>query len=175
MRQSQACPRDHLFGQGPPNLDQRCKISWLRSLLFWGLIELAVSNLTYFQSPVYLQRFCVFEIFVRPTKTECVPPKRLCTYMLASGSCHGPWNSRILSLVWPLLASQFSTWRLAMDFLMLRWAFAKLYIPHMPKCCMPIFGNGQNNSITTCICFYRVRFPKLGLSASFLSALFLAQ
>ena len=30
-------------------------------------------------------------------------------------SCHGPWNSRVVSLVWPLLASQSST-RLAMDF-----------------------------------------------------------
>ena len=29
----------HLFKPGPPNLDQRCLIPWLRSLLFWGLIE----------------------------------------------------------------------------------------------------------------------------------------
>ena len=36
-----------------------------------------------------------------------------------TGSCHGPWNSRVISLVWPLLASQSSTQRLAMDFLML--------------------------------------------------------
>ena len=34
-------------------------------------------------------------------------------------TCHGPWNSRVVSLVWPLLASQFSTRRLAMDFCML--------------------------------------------------------
>ena len=33
-----------------------------------------------------------------------------------TGSCHGPWNSRIVSLPWPLLASQSSTrW--------LRWIF----------------------------------------------------
>ena len=31
-------------------------------------------------------------------------------------SCHGPWNSRVISLVWPSLASQSSTRRLAMDF-----------------------------------------------------------
>ena len=31
-------------------------------------------------------------------------------------TCHGPWNSRVVSLVWPLLASQSSTRRLAMDF-----------------------------------------------------------
>ena len=34
----------HPFKLGPPNLDQRCKIPWLRSLLFWGLIELDMSN-----------------------------------------------------------------------------------------------------------------------------------
>ena len=33
--------------------------------------------------------------------------------------CHGPWNSRVVSLVWPLLASQSSTRPLAMDFCML--------------------------------------------------------
>ena len=56
----------HPFGLGPLNLDQRCKIPWLRSLLFWGLIELDMSNLTYFQNPDHLHRFCVFEILVRP-------------------------------------------------------------------------------------------------------------
>ena len=34
-------------------------------------------------------------------------------------SCHGLWNSRVVSLVRPLLASHSSTRRLAMDFLML--------------------------------------------------------
>ena len=34
----------HPFKLGPPNLDQRCKIPWLRSLLFWGLIELDMSK-----------------------------------------------------------------------------------------------------------------------------------
>ena len=29
----------HLFKLGSPNLEQRCKITWLRSLLFRGLIE----------------------------------------------------------------------------------------------------------------------------------------
>ena len=60
----------HPFKLGPPNLDQMFKIPRLRSLLFWGLIELDMSNLTYFQNPVYLHRFCVFEIFVRLAKTD---------------------------------------------------------------------------------------------------------
>ena len=50
--QSQNLPRfelvreitHHPFKLGPPNLDQRCKTPWLRSLLFWGLIELDMSN-----------------------------------------------------------------------------------------------------------------------------------
>ena len=32
-----------------------------------------------------------------------------------TGSCHGPWNSGVVSLVWPLLASQSSTRQLAME------------------------------------------------------------
>ena len=38
----------HLFKLGPPNLDQRCKIPWLRSILFRELIELDMSNQIYF-------------------------------------------------------------------------------------------------------------------------------
>ena len=44
----------HPFKLGSPNLDHRCNRPWLRSLLFLGLIELDMSNLTYFQNPVYL-------------------------------------------------------------------------------------------------------------------------
>ena len=52
----------HPFKLGSPNLDHRCNRPWLRSLLFLGLIELDMSNLTYFQNPVYLMM-----------KTESVP------------------------------------------------------------------------------------------------------
>ena len=31
----------HVFKLEPPNLDKRCKTIWLRSLLFWGAIDLA--------------------------------------------------------------------------------------------------------------------------------------
>ena len=79
-------------------------------------------------------------------------------------TCHGPWNSRVVSLVWPLLASQSSTQRLAMDSCMLLKAFDKSYIPHMLKFCMPTFDNGRNNSKTACICLYRVSISKIGLS-----------
>ena len=45
-----------------------------------------MSNLTYFQNPVYLHHFCVFEIFdlQKRMKMKCVPhPKWLRTYMFA--------------------------------------------------------------------------------------------
>ena len=123
-----------------------------------------MSNLIKFQNPVDLHRFCVFEILVRPQKNGW---KRSLFHILngcaqifsPTGSCNGPWNSRVVSLVWPLLVSQSSSRRLAMAFLMLLSAFAKLYIPHMPKFCMPTFGNGRNNTKTACICLYRVLFP----------------
>ena len=59
-----------LLHRRPPNLDQKCKIPWLRPLLFWEVIEHGMSNLTYFQNPVYLNCFCFFEVFMRPAKTD---------------------------------------------------------------------------------------------------------
>ena len=78
---------------------------------------------------------------------------------LHTETCHGPWNSRVVSLVWPLLASQSSTLS----------ASDKSGIRRMPKFCMPTFCNGRNNSNKACICLFRVQFAK------FTSALFLAQ
>ena len=65
-------------------------------------------------------------------KTESVPhPKWLRNYMFATGSCHGPWNSRVVSLVWPLLASQSSTGQLAMDFFNASVGFRQIiHTPH---------------------------------------------
>ena len=113
----------HPFKPGPPNLDQMFKIPWLRSLLFWGLIELDMSNLTYFQNPVYLHRFCVFEIFVRLAKTNenvvCSTSHIAAHVNVRPQGRVMDWNSRVVSFVLPLLASQSSTRRLAMDFWML--------------------------------------------------------
>ena len=44
-------------------------------------------------------------------------------------------------------------------FLMLLQAFAKSYIPHMSKFCMPTFGNGRNKTKSVCICLYRIWLP----------------
>ena len=103
----------HPFKLGPPKLDQRCKIPWLRSILFWGLIELDMSNLTYFQNPIYLHRFCVFEMFVRLAKSD---ENGVCStsyiaahiYVRPQGRLmarHGGTVELYVSLVWPLLAS----------------------------------------------------------------------
>ena len=80
-------------------------------------------------------------------------------------SCHGPWNSRVVSLMWPLLASLSWTRRFGNEFWMLLWAFTKSDIPHMLTFCMPIFGNGRNKSETVCICLYCLQVPKLGYPA----------
>ena len=117
--------------------------------LFGGLIELAMSNLSYFQNPVYLHRFCVFEIFVRPTKAESVPrPKWLFANRVVS--CTMEQSNCIFSVT----IAGFSVLNSAIGngFLMLLWDFVKFYIPHIPKSCMPTCGNGRNNSKTACIC-----------------------
>ena len=63
------------FKIGPPNLDQMFKIPWLRSLLFWGVIELVKSNLfskSYlFASLLRLWNIC--ETCKKRMKTESVP------------------------------------------------------------------------------------------------------
>ena len=49
--QSLACPITwDPFKLGSPNLDQRCKRPWLRSLLFWGAIDLDLQGQIQLQS-----------------------------------------------------------------------------------------------------------------------------
>ena len=77
----------HPFTLGSQNLDQRCKIPWLRSVLFWGLIELDMSNLTIFKIPFICIAFASLKYLwdlQKHMKTESVPhPKWLRTNMLA--------------------------------------------------------------------------------------------
>ena len=114
----------HPFKPGPPNLDQLFKIPRLRSLLFWG-VDWAwhVKFNLFSKSCLFASLLCLWNIcetckngwkrnlfhILHGCARKCSPP----------GSCHGLWNSRVVSLVRPLLASQSSTRRLAMDFLML--------------------------------------------------------
>ena len=111
----------HPFGLGPPNLDQRCKIPWLRSLLFWGLIKLDMSNFNLFSESCLfaslLRLWNIGETCITFEKRSLLRRLNSCAQLcLPTALCHGPWNSRVVSLVWPLLASQSLTRRLAMDF-----------------------------------------------------------
>ena len=152
----------HLFKLGPRNLDQRCKLPWLRSLLFWGLIELDKSNWTYFKILFICIAFASLKYLWdrhKHMKTESVPhPKWLHTNILAHSVVS--WTVEQSSCIFSVTIAGFLVLDSAIGngFLMLLQAFAKLYIPHMPKFCMPTFGNGRNNTKTTCICLYRVWF-----------------
>ena len=48
----------HPFMLGPPNLDQRCKIPWLRTLLFWGANDLDL------QGQIWLKKSINFSGFI---------------------------------------------------------------------------------------------------------------
>ena len=131
-------------------------------------MSLTCQSLTYFQNPVYLYRFCVFEIFVRLANTD---ENGVCSTSYMAAHIYVRPQGRVMDrgTIELYFASQSSTRRLAIDFLMLLQAFAGL-----PKICMPTFGNGRNNS-KTAFCLYRVRYPKLGYPALFTLVLFLAQ
>ena len=142
------------FQLGSPNLGHRCKRPWLRSLLFWGVIDLDLQgqillqsqNLPHFElvcvithhpfkpGPPNLDsltsKSCLFASRLRLWNIcqTCKKRMKRSLFHILNGyahicspteTCLGPWNSRVVSLVWPLLASQSSTRRLTMDFLML--------------------------------------------------------
>ena len=82
----------------------------------------------------------------------------LCTW---TGSHHGPWNTLVLYLGETIGVQPTSIRRLTQDFYKLLSVFAMLHTPHMPKLCMPTFGNRRNNSKTAPISLYCVRLPSL--------------
>ena len=53
----------HTFKLGSPNLDHRCKRPWLRSLLFWGVIDLDLQGQIWLRS----QKLPLFELVGRIT------------------------------------------------------------------------------------------------------------
>ena len=64
-----------------------------------------------------LRLWNIGETCINIWKTESVPHTFGCAQICSlTASCHWPWNSRVVPLVWPLLASQSSTRRLTMDF-----------------------------------------------------------
>ena len=105
-------------------------------------------------------------------KTESVPhPKWVRTNMFTHSIVS--WTVEQSSCIFSVTIAGFPVLDSAIGngFLMPLQAFAKLYIPHMPKFCMPTFGNGRNNTNTACICLYRVLFPTcIGKPAAIFSA-----
>ena len=154
----------HKFELESPNLDQKCKIFWLRSLLFLGLIglDLPCQNLLYWKKYVYLHQFCIFEIFVRHVCRTVQHPTWLRTYSLTptcppTGSRHRLWNCLAVYLGEAIGGQPAST-----PFYKLLSVFDILYTPHMPTFYMPTFGNRRNNSKTAPISRYFVQLSMLG-------------
>ena len=133
-----------------------------------------MSNLNYFQNPVYLHHFCVFEIFVRPAKTDetkSVPhPKWLRTYMFAHRDVS--WTVEQSGCIFSVTIAGFPILDSAIGngFLHASVGFRQIiHTSHAEIVCMITFRNGRNNGKTACICLYPVRIAK------FASTLFLAQ
>ena len=82
--QSRACPHDnhHPFKLWSQHLDQRCKTPWLRSLLFWGMINTwpSRSNLTWKSNFTYFELVCT--ITPQPFKLGSPNLDRTCIYAL---------------------------------------------------------------------------------------------
>ena len=111
----------HPYKLGPPHLEQRCKIPWLRSILgvdwAWHVKLNLFSKSCLFASLLRLWNIC--ETCKKGWKRSLFHILNGCAQICSpTRSCHGPWNSRVASLVRPLLAFQSSTRRLAMDFWM---------------------------------------------------------
>ena len=60
----------HLFKLGSPNLDQRCKRPWLRSLLFLGVIDLDLQGQIWLQSRILPHFEFVRAIIIKRLKLE---------------------------------------------------------------------------------------------------------
>ena len=79
------------------------------------------SNLTLFKNHFYLNRFCIFEIFVRRVCRTVPHPTWLSTHTLiptctSTGWRHGPWNSIVVYLGETTGILSASTRWLALDF-----------------------------------------------------------
>ena len=150
----------HPFKLEPPNLVLSCKIPW-------EFMELHMLNSTYFQNPVYIYHFFIFEIFVRLAKTD---ENGVCTLICSStASCHGPWISWVVSLVLTIAGFPVLDSTNGIGFFLTSVGFRQIIQMSRGEFCMPTFSNGRNNSKTACICLWCVLFAKFTL------ALFLPQ
>ena len=81
----------HLFKLESPNLGKRCKIPWIRSLLFWWLIGLDRSNYTLSKNPVYLHRFACLKYLLDMQKQSLMHSS---TSHMAPHICRFPYVSQ---------------------------------------------------------------------------------
>ena len=158
-----ACPvvTHHRFKLESPNWDQRCKIPWLRSISFWGLIEFDRSNLTQFKKKTLFALLFVSLKYLWDMQKQSLlncstfhmapqMPIPLCTL---KGSVHGPWTC--LGYWDPRAVDSV----ICTGFYKLLSVFANVYTPHMPTFYMPTFGNCRNKSKTAFICLYFPQHP----------------
>ena len=126
----------HTYQLESPDLDRKMQNILLKVPIVLGAdwAWFSRSNLDSFYNSVYLHRFCIFEIFVRLTKTEFVELFHIphesthANYYICTPteSYHGPWSSLVLYLcetitVLPALHSAIGS-----GFYKLLTAFAKL-------------------------------------------------
>ena len=146
----------HWLKSGFLNLDQKCILALLRSLLILGLTDLDLqfhclsqtcAFLPNFASLIHLLRF----VYIKSDHHQWmlhIPQGTahiwilICTW---TGSRRGPWNSLVLYLGGTIGAVD-ST--IGTGFYKLLSVFANLYTPRMTQSYMPTFGTHRNNNKT---------------------------
>ena len=121
-----------------PNLDQKCTLALLRSLLIWGLIYLDLQF-----SFIFNFKPVPHSTWPRTYSDSYVHVDRVAPWMVKKSNFISWWDHRSS-------ASADSETGLT--------ALAILYTPHMLKFYKLTFGNPRNNSKTTPISPYFVRF-----------------
>ena len=80
----------------------------------------------------------------------CINIWKRSLFHILNGCAHSvvSWTMKQSSCIFSVTVAGFPVLDSAIGngFLMLLHALAKLYIPHMPKFCVPTFGNGRNNT-----------------------------
>ena len=88
----------HPFKLGSPNLDHRCKRPWLRSLLFWGVIDLDLQKLPNFE---LVGRITQSPVQARTTKFGPKVPKNWVKIPINFG-IDWSWSSISFSILKPV-------------------------------------------------------------------------
>ena len=114
----------HPLKLGSPNLDQKMQNILLKvPIVFWSWLNLIFQVKFNFSFKVLF--ICIAFVSLKylwdlqkRMKNVSVPHPKIVAHICAhpKASCHGPWNSWVVSLVWPFLASLSSTRRFGNEF-----------------------------------------------------------